>query len=38
MAASGAGEGYSDQLAEDLAPHAPVTIGFPLGGVLGVRA
>lgn len=32
------GPAYLDQLAEELAPHAPVTIGFPLGGVLGVRS
>ncbi len=31
------GASYIDQLAEELSPHAPVTIGFPLGGVLGVR-
>lgn len=37
MAAKGLGEAYIDRLAEELAPHAPVTIGFPLGGVLGVR-
>ena len=38
MTASGLGEGYVDQLAEELAPFSPVTIGFPLGGVLGVRS
>lgn len=38
MASKGAGEAYVDQLAEELSPHAPVTIGFPLGGVLGVRS
>ncbi|MFN3960155.1 MAG: class I SAM-dependent methyltransferase [Parvularculaceae bacterium] len=38
MAAKGLGGAYLDTLAEDLAPHAPVTIGFPLGGVLGVRS
>ncbi len=38
MTANGLGESYIDQLAEELAPHAPVTIGFPLGGVLGVRS
>lgn len=38
MASTGQGAGYLDQLAEELAPHAPVTIGFPLGGVLGVRS
>ncbi len=38
MAATGLGEAYLDQLAEELAPYAPVTIGFPLGGVLGVRS
>lgn len=38
MAAAGKGEAYLDQLAEELTPHAPVTIGFPLGGVLGVRS
>ena len=38
MTASGLGAGYVDQLSSELAPFAPVTIGFPLGGVLGVRA
>lgn len=37
MASKDLGAGYIDQLAEELGPHAPVTIGFPLGGVLGVR-
>ncbi len=37
MASKGLSAGYIDQLTEELAPHAPVTIGFPLGGVLGVR-
>jgi SAM-dependent methyltransferase len=32
------GAAYVDQLAAELSPHAPVTIGFPLGGVLGVRS
>lgn len=38
MASTGQGAVYLDQLAEELAPFAPVTIGFPLGGVLGVRS
>jgi SAM-dependent methyltransferase len=38
MAATGLGEAYLDALAEDLARNAPVTVGFPLGGVLGVRS
>ena len=38
MASRGLGAGYLEELAADLAPYAPVTIGFPLGGVLGVRS
>lgn len=38
MAATGKAGAYVDQLAEELGAHAPVTIGFPLGGVLGVRS
>jgi SAM-dependent methyltransferase len=38
MASKEPGERYFDQLAAELAPHAPVTVGFPLGGVLGVRS
>ncbi|HBS32495.1 MAG TPA: hypothetical protein DEA40_12270 [Parvularcula sp.] len=38
MASKGLGAAYIDQLTEELEPHAPVTVGFPLGGVLGVRA
>ena len=38
MASKGLGTDYIDQLTEALAPHAPVTIGFPLGGVLGVKS
>jgi SAM-dependent methyltransferase len=38
MAKAGLGEAYVSQLADELRPHAPVTVGFPLGGVLGVRA
>lgn len=37
-AAKNLGPAYVGQLAAELAPHAPVTIGFPLGGVLGVRS
>lgn len=29
---------YSDQLAAELSPYGTITVGFPLGGVLGVRA
>lgn len=38
MESKGIGAAYIDQLAEELSAHAPVTIGFPLGGVLGVRS
>ena len=38
MRSKGLDDLYLDALAEDLAPYAPVTIGFPLGGVLGVRS
>lgn len=38
MASKDLGTAYIDQLAEELSAHAPVTIGFPLGGVLGVRS
>ena len=38
MASKNLGSGYLDQLADELAPFAPVTIGFPLGGVLGVKS
>ncbi|MDZ7628767.1 MAG: class I SAM-dependent methyltransferase [Parvularculaceae bacterium] len=36
MASKGLGPAYIDQLADEFAPHTPVTVGFPLGGVLGV--
>ncbi len=38
MTSKGLAASYIDQLTEELGPHAPVTIGFPLGGVLGVRS
>lgn len=38
MASKNLGAAYIDQLTEELRPHAPVTVGFPLGGVLGVRS
>ncbi len=38
MASKGLGDIYIRQLADELSSHAPVTIGFPLGGVLGVRS
>lgn len=37
MAAKNLGAAYIDELTEELTPHAPITVGFPLGGVLGVR-
>lgn len=38
MTAKGLGSAYLDQLADEFGPHAPIRIGFPLGGVLGVRS
>jgi SAM-dependent methyltransferase len=38
MAKAGLDEAYVSQLADELRPHAPVTVGFPLGGVLGIRS
>lgn len=38
MASKGLGECYRKALADELSAHGEITVGFPLGGVLGVRS